>query len=217
MNYRTSLDENEKAKLRSAKVCLAGCGGLGGYIAEYLLRLNIGALIAVDGDVFSESNLNRQLLCTEESLGKSKAEAVKQRAREIKSKTVVTSVREYLTEDNAEKMISDCDIVIDALDSLAARKILHSACKKRGIPMVFGAIGAWRVQFAVLMPDCRFLDRMEEMPEYHGEDMLSFIPALCASYQVAEAVKLLCGAKSEYENKLCDIDLLINEKIEIEL
>lgn len=217
MNYRNSLDENERAKLNSAKVCLVGCGGLGGYIAEYLLRLNIGALTAVDGDVFSKSNLNRQLLCTEKTLGKPKAEAVKQRAGEIESATAVTSVCEFLTAENAEAVISDCDIVIDALDSLAARKILHNACKKRGIPMIFGAIGAWRAQFAVLMPDCRFFDRMNEMPEFHGEDMLSFVPSLCASYQVAEAVKLLCGQNSEYENKLCDIDLLMNEKLEIEL
>lgn len=217
MNYRNSLDENERGKLRSAKVCLVGCGGLGGYIAEYLMRLNIGKLIAVDGDVFFDSNLNRQLLCTEKTLGKNKAEAVKGRAGEIKSASEVISVCEYLTADNAEKIISDCDIVIDALDSLAARKILHDACSKRGIPMIFGAIGAWKVQFAVLMPDCKFLEKIEEMPEFHGEDMLSFIPALCASYQVAEAVKLLCGKKSEYENKLCDIDLLMNEKIGIDL
>lgn len=217
MNYRNSFDENERLKLRNAKACAVGCGGLGGYIAEYLLRLDVGTLVAVDGDQFSESNLNRQLLCTEKTLGKNKAEAVKDRAGEIKSKTEVMAVCEFLTADNAEKIISDCDVIIDALDSLDARRILHSACSKAGKPMIFGAIGAWKVQYGVLMPNCEFLSKLEEMPEYHGEDMLSFIPALCASYQVTEAVKLLVGGKSELENKLCDVDLLADEKIVIEL
>ena len=217
MNYRNSLSEDERNKVKQSRVCVVGCGGLGGYVAEYLLRLNVGKIVAVDGDVFSESNLNRQLLCKKNTLGMNKAEAVKQRAGEIESASEVAAVSAFLTSDNAEEIIADCDIVIDALDSLQARRILHSACSKKGIPMVFGAIGAWKLQYAVLMPDCRFLDRMEEMPEYHGEDMLSFIPAMCASYQVAEAVKLLCGGKSEYENKLCDIDLLADEKLVIEL
>lgn len=217
MNYRTSLDERERNKLKQSRVCVVGCGGLGGYIAEYLLRLDVGKLVAVDGDAFSEENLNRQLLCTEKTLGRNKAEAVKSRAQEIKSKTEVEAVSEFLTAENAEKIIADCDVVIDALDSLSSRRILHSACTKAGKPMVFGAIGAWKLQYGVLMPNCGFLAKLEEMPEYHGGDMLSFIPSLCASYQVAEAVKLLIGEKPELENKLCDIDLLTNEKIVIEL
>lgn len=217
MNYRNSLSEDERNKVKQSRVCVVGCGGLGGYVAEYLLRLNVGKIIAVDGDAFSESNLNRQLLCKKNTLGMNKTEAVKQRAGEIESASEVAAVSAFLTSDNADEIIADCDIVIDALDSLQARRILHSACSKKGIPMVFGAIGAWKLQYAVLMPDCRLLDRMEQMPEYHGEDMLSFIPAMCASFEVAEAVKILCGGKSEYENKLCDIDLLADEKLVIEL
>lgn len=217
MNYRNSLDENERSRISKSRICVAGCGGLGGYVSEYLLRLGVGQLVAVDGDVFSESNLNRQLLCKKENLGSSKAEAVKNRAEEINSTSEVLAVSEYLTAENAEKIISGCDLVIDALDNIEARRVLHSACSKQGLPMVFGAIGAWKVQYGVLMPDCKFLNRLEEMPEYHGEDMLSFVPAMCASYQVAEAVKLLCIGKSEFENKLCDIDLIANETIIIEL
>lgn len=217
MNYRTSLDEKERNCLNESCVCVVGCGGLGGYIAEYLLRLNVGNIVAVDGDRFDESNLNRQILCTDNTLCMNKADAVRLRAREIRSKTEVTAVREFVTAKNAEKIIADCDVVIDALDNLNARRILHSACTKLNKPMVFGAIGAWKLQYGVLMPNCEFLTKLEEMPEYHGEDMLSFIPAMCASYQVSEAVKILIGEKSELENKLCDIDLLANERIVIEL
>ena len=67
-----ALEEEELAALRGKKLLIAGCGGLGGYLAEYLLRLGVGELIVADPERFERSNLNRQLLCTEESLGRHK-------------------------------------------------------------------------------------------------------------------------------------------------
>ena len=69
-----TLTPEENEKLQTFRVCAVGCGGLGGYVIEELARLGIGHITAVDGDVFQDSNLNRQLFSTEEVLGKSKAE-----------------------------------------------------------------------------------------------------------------------------------------------
>lgn len=217
MNYRNSLDENERLKLKNARVCVVGCGGLGGYITELLIRLGVGEIIAVDGDSFDESNLNRQLTCTLETIGKSKAETVVQRAKLIDPDVNVTAVTEFLTAENAEGIIGGCDLVIDALDSIEVRATLHSACKKLGITMVFGAIGPWHIQFGVVPPQSEMFKKLTASPEYHGETMLSFVPSLCASYEVAEAVKLLTGNDSELVGKICDIDLMTNEQLIIEI
>lgn len=217
MNYKNSLDENERLKLKNSRVCVVGCGGLGGYIAELLIRLGVGHIVAVDGDTFDKSNLNRQLTCTLETLGKGKADAVRERAALINSEVQVTAVTEFLTAENACEIIAGCDLVMDALDTIEARKILHSACKKHGIPMVFGAIGPWHIQYGVIPPDSDIFTKMTASPDYHGETMLSFVPSLCASYEVCEAVKLLTGSESALMGKICDIDLMTNEQLIIEI
>ena len=75
-----ALEEEELAALRGKKLLIAGCGGLGGYLAEYLLRLGAGEIAVADPERFERSNLNRQLLCTERTLGRSKAAAAAERA-----------------------------------------------------------------------------------------------------------------------------------------
>ncbi|MCR5575568.1 MAG: ThiF family adenylyltransferase, partial [Oscillospiraceae bacterium] len=75
-----ALEEEELAALRGKKLLIAGCGGLGGYLAEYLLRLGAGEIAVADPERFERSNLNRQLYCTEESLGRRKAAAAAERA-----------------------------------------------------------------------------------------------------------------------------------------
>ncbi len=217
MDYKNSLDEKERLRLKSSHVCVVGCGGLGGYIAELLIRLGVGKITVVDGDCFDESNLNRQLTCTLKSLGKSKAEAVKERSAIIDPALEIIAVKEFLNEENAAELICGCDLVLDALDSIDARRTLHAACKKLGIPMVFGAIGPWHIQFGVIPPESEMFKKMSSSPDYHGESMLSFVPSLCASYEVGEAVKLLTGNSSELMGKICDIDLMTNEQIIIEI
>ena len=70
-----AVSEEDMNKLRQSRVLVAGCGGLGGFIIEYLARMGVGAVTAVDGDVFCESNLNRQILSTADNMGTNKAQA----------------------------------------------------------------------------------------------------------------------------------------------
>ena len=78
-----ALSEADMEKLTGSKVLVVGCGGLGGNIIEYLARAGVGALKVVDGDVFEESNLNRQILSTSENIGKKKALAAAERVRAV--------------------------------------------------------------------------------------------------------------------------------------
>ena len=217
MDYVNSLNPAEKERIRSAKVAVIGCGGTGGYACELLIRLGVGTLVAVDGDCFCESNLNRQLYCTRETLGRSKARAVSERAAQLDPGVNVVAVSEHITEQNAEKILSGCDVVIDALDSFSARKIVFDACKKLGITMIFGAVGAWRVQVGILLESCSYLSEVSAAQEYHGESVLPFVPSLCAAIEVAEAVKILTANEAALSGKLLDIDLISGETIEIDL
>ena len=203
-----ALSKEECEALLKKRVCVVGCGGLGGYIIELLARVGIGYIKAVDGDVFEVSNLNRQLLSKTDTLGKSKAETAKIRVSEINPDVDVQAVCEFLSEDNAEEIISGCDAVFDALDNIPSRKILAKACKKAGVPYIYGAIEGWCAQAAVIMPENDVISMLyPEGAELKSKSSLSFIPAFCAAIQVSLGVKILAGRKTE-TGKLYYFDLL---------
>ena len=125
-----ALSEDEMKKLREKRVLVVGCGGLGGYICEMLLRAGVGFVRAVDGDVFEKTNLNRQLLSSVSALGKNKAAAAAERAAQIAPESGFEAVCEFLSEENAASLLRGCDCAIDALDNVPARRILSKACSE---------------------------------------------------------------------------------------
>jgi len=189
-----ALSEQECALLRTKKVAVIGCGGLGGHLSELLARVGIGSIRAVDGDVFEETNLNRQLLSTVPLLGTSKAQAAALRVQDVNPDVQVQVVASFLTEANAADLISGCDAVLDALDNISARKILARASEEAGIPYIYGAIQGWVAQAAVSMPGDRLVELLyPEGTVIRDKSVLSFTPALCASMQASLCVKLLVG------------------------
>lgn len=190
-----ALTEAECKLLRSKKVLVVGCGGLGGYILEYLARIGIGSIRCVDADRFDRSNLNRQLLCTEETLGKPKAATAAARLMEIVDPSVsAEGICAFLDETNVDALLDGCDAVIDALDNIPARKLLAKACSAAGIPYFFGAISGWAAQAALSLPGDRLVETLyPEDVALKDKSVLSFTPALCASMQVALCIKHLVG------------------------
>ena len=186
-----ALTEAECALLRTKTVFVAGCGGLGGYLIEMLLRPGVGAIRAADGDAFEASNLNRQLLSSPSALGKPKAEAAAERAALVNPDIRFVRIPQFVTEENAAELIRGCDAVLDALDNIQARRILAKACAEDGIPLIHGAICAWSAQAAVVMPGDDLIDRI--YPEGVGlrsKASLSFTPPFCAAMQVALCTRL---------------------------
>ena len=193
-----ALTEEECLLLRKKRVLVAGCGGLGGHIIDQLARIGIGSLRVVDGDVFEETNLNRQLLSSVPLLGVSKAGAAAAHIARVSPKTAVEAVEAFLTEDNAARLLEGCDLVLDALDNIPSRKMLAAACGKAGIPYVYGAISGWVAQAAVSMPGDGLIDALYPAGiEVSDKSVLSFTPALCASLQSALCVKYLVGRPLE--------------------
>ena len=206
-----ALTEAECEVLRGKTVAVIGCGGLGGYLIEQLARLGVGNIRCIDGDVFDESNLNRQLLCTLSEIGTSKAQAAADRVRQIDPKIQAQAYPVFLEEENARRLIAGCDAVLDGLDTIPARKILAEACAQEKIPCVYGAVSGWIAQAAISMPGDGLLEKLyPENANIQDKSVLSFTPALCAAMQAALCVKLLTGRPVQ-TGVLHYVDLLCEE------
>ena len=211
----TALTPEENDKLKHFKVCVIGCGGLGGYVIESLGRIGIGHITAVDGDVFDESNLNRQLLSSEDAIGKSKAETAKARMLSVNSNVNVDPIAEFITEDNCEKILKGHDLVIDALDNIKTRILIENETQRLEIPLIHGAIAGWHGQVSVIMPGKPFYGNIYNEDTNKGIETelgnLPFTAAVTASIQAAEAIKVLLKKGDTLAGKLFTIDLLSQE------
>ena len=211
----SAISEADQIALQKKCVLVAGCGGLGGYVIECLGRLGVGHLVVVDGDIFDETNLNRQLLSSNMNLGKPKVLAAQQRMQAINPLVKVDAHQVMLTESTAPGLMKGCDLVVDALDNIPSRMVLINAARDMNVPLVHGAIAGWYGQVYIVKPGGKELEMLyESSPSEKGVEVelgnLAFTAALVASIQAAEAVKLLLGVGKPIEG-LLQIDLLQNE------
>ena len=202
-----AISADEQETLSTKRVFVAGCGGLGGYIIEFLARTGVGHITACDGDAFSESNLNRQLLATEATLGRPKPVCAAERIALVNPEVAVTPICGFVTEENAAGLIAGHDIIVDALDSGKARLLLAAAAREAGVPFVSGAIGGWYGRVIVLYPgdNADFLWQGEAPPSLGN---LCGTAAQVASVQAAETVKALLGRPGVIRGRLLEIDML---------
>ncbi|NTW71612.1 MAG: HesA/MoeB/ThiF family protein [Eubacteriaceae bacterium] len=209
--------------VKTKKACVVGCGGLGGYIIEFLARLGVGYITAIDGDVFDETNLNRQLLSDENSIGKEKAIKARERIKEVNSGVVLNSVVGRLDEKNGPEIVKGHDIIIDGVDNIKTRRMLQDLAEKEEITLIHGAIAGWYGQVATIFPGDRTLDML--YPKGYTEDRgievalgnPSFTPALVASIQVSEALKFFLGRGELLRHQVLYIDTLNQEYEKIKL
>ena len=206
------LTPEEMDLLAEKKVLVAGCGGLGGSVIELLARSGIGHLVLVDADKFEASNMNRQILCTTDTLGKSKSETARDRVLSINPCADVQAHECFLDKDNAARLMNGCDIVIDALDSVPSRLDLEDACSVAGIPLVHGAVNGWSFQSGICPPGANILHLL-----YSGKVTgrpgggIAMTVFTCASFEVSEAIKLLLNRPDTLFGKLVFFDLFLKE------
>ena len=224
-----AISEDEQKMLHNKKVAVIGCGGLGGYAIEYLARLGIGHIIAADGDTFCESNFNRQLLCSTETIGQAKASVAVARIHAINPDIKAVAINEFLTADDASELIKNVDLVIDALDNVESRLILEDICEKEKVTFVHGAVQGWNLQVSVVRPGSRIMHNIykadSKAPMTHEESKdnpasktcLCPTPACCAAIQVSEALKILLGRESALNGNMLFMDLLTMENYSISM
>ncbi len=184
-------------RLLRARVGVIGCGGLGGAIFEMLVRAGTGTILAVDFDIFSESNLNRQALCSVEGLGRPKAEVARQRALSLNPAVEVIPLVMPFQEPAARQRLAGCDLVFDGLDSIPARLELAAFCAASDLYLVHGAVAGWCGQTAVIPPGgnrlAEFYPAGKASPDNPEPVNLAPTVNAVAAFQVAAGLRFLLG------------------------
>jgi adenylyltransferase/sulfurtransferase len=201
-------------RIRNAKVCVVGAGGIGNPVITQLVAMGVGRLRIVDRDVIEITNLHRQHLYTDDDIGRVKVEAAAERLSRINPGVQIEPVPTSVTKFTAESIVKGFDVVIDALDSVDARYALNDACIKHNIPLIYaGALGVTG-SVSTILPNrsaclrCMFPElNEEEMPACSTEGVHPSILYLVAGIQVSEAVKLIMGKEPSLVNRLLYIDL----------
>lgn len=125
------------ARLQQARVAVFGLGGVGGYVVEALARSGIGALVLIDHDSISITNLNRQILATWDTVGQDKAEAAKNRVLSINPQIQVNAIKAFYGPDTAKDFdFSQYSYVVDAIDTVTGKLALVMAAKEAGVPII---------------------------------------------------------------------------------
>lgn len=216
-------------RLARARVLLIGAGGLGSPAAFYLAAAGVGHLRIADDDVVDRSNLQRQILHTEDSVGVSKVVSAAQRIAALNPRVQVDAMQTRVTASNVEALLQDVDVVVDGADNFAARYLLNDACVKLGKPLVYGAVQQFEGQLSVFdagrhrgqLPCYRCLFPEPPPPEFAPScaeaGVLGVLPGVIGLLQATEAIKLLLGLSDSLAGRLLSFDALAMRFREIRL
>ena len=134
---RLLLGDAAMEKLKNAKVAVFGLGGVGGYVVEALARSGVGALVLVDHDTISPTNINRQVLATQDTVGMDKAEAAARRVAAINPDIRVEAKKIFYLPETAEEFdFSEYTYVVDAIDTVTGKLMLAEAAQAAGTPII---------------------------------------------------------------------------------
>ena len=204
---RPMISPEEQDLLAQKRVLVVGCGGLGGYLIEQMCRTGIGHITAVDGDTFSPSNLNRQLLATEDTLGRPKAVCAAERMAKVNPLCEVRALCQMIEPENADEIVAGHDLVVDALDNRTARLLLLAAARRAGIPMVCGAVAGWHGRVVAVRPT----DNLDML--WAGAESTAAFGNLCppvlsvAALEFCESLKILLDRPNVRYSQLIEMDL----------
>ena len=131
------LGEDAIERLKKARVAVFGIGGVGGYVTEALVRAGVGALDLIDNDVVCESNLNRQIIATQSTIGQAKVDVMAERIRDINPQCQVNTYRCFYLPETAEEFdFSKYSYVVDAIDTVTGKIQLVMQAKEAGVPII---------------------------------------------------------------------------------
>jgi len=203
-------------KLKSARVLVIGCGGLGSPILLYLAAAGVGTIGIVDGDRVDDSNLQRQVLYGSESVGKPKVAETKQRLTSLNPFIRVETYFENLSAQNALSILESYDFVVDGSDNFPTRYLVNDACVLLHKPLIYGAIYRFEGQVAVFNhnngPNYRDLFPTPPPPELAPNcaeaGVLGVLPGIIGCLQANEALKLITGIGEVLSGKLFVMDAL---------
>ncbi len=213
-------------RLRSARVCVVGVGGLGSVAAMQLAAMGVGHLRLVDYDVVERSNLQRQHLYDVSAVGYPKVEVAARRLSEMNPYVEIEPLPLAIAAHNAEEIIEGADVVVDGLDRISPRYAVNRACLNLGVPYVFGAAVSMYGNAATILPhetaclECfqGFTDD-DALPSCAVLGVHPSIIGLIASIEVAETTRILLGQTPRLVSKLlhCDLEAMEFEQLAVSM
>jgi molybdopterin/thiamine biosynthesis adenylyltransferase/rhodanese-related sulfurtransferase len=220
------IGEEGQLKLLDARVLLIGAGGLGSPASLYLAAAGIGTLGIVDADIVDETNLQRQIAHSLDTLGMPKVDSAKGAIERLNSDVNVVTYRERLTSENIDRILDDgWDIIVDGADNFPTRYLVNDASVWRGIPVVHGSIYRFEGQVTVFKPHdgpcyrCLFPEPPppELAPSCSEGGVLGVLPGIVGSLQTNEAIKLAAEIGDSLVGRLLLFDALATEFNEVKI
>lgn len=207
-----ALGEAGQEKLKGATALVSRCGGLGGPLALSLAAAGIGRLVIAHGGNVRLSDLNRQILMTDDWVGKPRAESIARRLREFNPRTVVEVVAENVSEANVGRLVGEADIVFDCAPLFEERFLMNREAVRQGKPMVEAGIYGMEGQVTVILPGktpCLACLYPEKPPHWKRQfPVLGAVPAMIGQMAALEGVKLLAGMGQSLAGVLLYCDTL---------
>jgi len=214
------VGEAGQRKLESARVVVLGAGGLGSPAAYYLAAAGVGTLVMADDDVVERSNLQRQILHTDDRIGMSKLDSAAQALHGLNPRVNLEGLPERVTSSNVEALLEGADVVLDGADNFPVRYLLNDACVKLAIPLVYGAVQRFQGQVSVFdagrrrggAPCYRCLfpqpPAPEDAPNCSEAGVLGVLPGVVGMLQATEVIKLILGIGDPLVGRVLMFDAL---------
>ena len=213
------VGEEGQAKLLDAKVLMIGAGGLGSPAAYYLAAAGVGTIGLVDNDVVDMSNLQRQILHTNDRVGMPKVESARLTLTGLNPDIKVIGYQERISSENIMELIRDYDVIVDGCDNFPTRYLVNDACVMTGKPNVHGSIFQFEGQASVFYPGkgpcyrCLFPEPPPPgaAPSCQEAGVLGVLPGLVGCVQALETIKLILGKGKPLIGRMVYFDTLSME------
>lgn len=206
-------------QLRLSNVAVLGCGGVGGFVCETLTRIGVGNLKVIDGDVFEETNLNRQLYSYEDNIGEKKSKVLWETLQRINSASLISYFDQKLTIENFLEQIGEAAVVVDAIDRLDEGLAFSRICRNKGIPYFFGNIGSSDFRIGAQKSNSDLLERIFKASNITdpAEGSPVVTAGLCGVALAGEVIKHLIGIDDVLFEQLMQFNWYQHEVIIIDL
>ncbi|MAH98165.1 MAG: molybdenum cofactor biosynthesis protein MoeB [Euryarchaeota archaeon] len=210
------VGEEGQSLMLDSSVLVIGAGGLGSPALMYLAAAGIGRIGVMDHDIVSSSNLQRQIIHSNESLGLSKVRSAASWIRNLNEDVDIIEIPEKLTRENSLSIFEDFDVIIDGTDNFETRYLINDSSEITGKPWVFGSIHRFEGQVSTFNvedgPNYRDLFPESPPPELAPNcseaGVLGVLPGIVGTIQATEAIKLILGIGDILRGKLLTIDAL---------
>ncbi|MBA4065739.1 MAG: MoeZ/MoeB [Isosphaera sp.] len=205
------VGESGQRKLKAASVLVSRVGGLGGVAAYELAAAGVGRLILAHAGNIKPGDLNRQLLMTHAAIGTPRVACAARRLRELNPRVEVVAVPENVTPENAPRLVSLADVVVDAAPLFEERLALNAAAVRLGKPLVEAAVYELTAQVTTVLPGrtACLACRVPEVPADWTRRFPVFgaVSGAAGSFAAAEVIKLVTGVGEPLADRLLACDL----------